>query len=76
MEGISVADIYDKMVEAWKAPVVARKDIRRFSGGAICGKTVANLNSKGLGPEYIKFRGRACYETDKLTSWMREWNRK
>jgi hypothetical protein len=69
-----MADIYDKMVEAWKAPVVARSDIRRFSGGAICGKTLANLESKGIGPSSFKFRNRTCYETETLAAWMREWN--
>ena len=69
-----MADIYDKMVEAWKAPAVARSDIRLFSGGALSGKTVANLESKGIGPESFKFRNRTCYETAKLAAWMREWN--
>lgn len=69
-----MADIYEKMVEAWKAPVVARSDVRLFSGGVISGKTLANLQSKGIGPESLRFRNRTCYETSKLAAWMREWN--
>jgi hypothetical protein len=69
-----MADIFDKMVEAWQAPVVARSEIRIFSGGATCGKTLANLESKGLGPEKLKFRGKTLYETRKLAAWLREWS--
>ena len=71
-----MADIFDKMAEAWKAPVVTRTEVKRFSGGALAGKTLANLKSAGhQGPESIKFRGRVCYETQKLADWMREWAR-
>ena len=70
-----MADVFDKMVEAWKAPVVARTEVRSFSGGALAGKTLANLVSSGQGPEYFRFRGRVCYETQKLATWMREWNK-
>ena len=69
-----MSDIYDKMAEAWDAPCVARTDVRRFSGGAVTGKTLANLESKGLGPEKMKFRGKTLYETQKLVAWMRDWN--
>lgn len=67
-------DIYDQMVEAWQGPVVARAEVRHFTGGAINGKTLANLEAKGVGPPKLKFRNKTLYETRKLAAWLRQWN--
>ena len=34
--------------------------------------TLANLRSKGLGPEYVKVGGKVLYMVDKLEAWLRQ----
>lgn len=46
-------DIYDAMAEAWGAPIVARSQIEKFSGGAIKGASIRNLDVRGLGPDKV-----------------------
>ena len=52
-------------------PFIARKDVNRLLGGSISSKSLANLDSLGLGPEG-KFRnGRLIiYETESLLIWL------
>ncbi|MBS3919085.1 MAG: hypothetical protein KG012_09360 [Deltaproteobacteria bacterium] len=55
----------------WGSTVVAREEIRNFSGGAISEKYVANLDSQGRGPSG-RFRcGRKIlYPVDDLIRWL------
>ncbi len=39
-------DFVDLLVEGWEAPVVARRETKKFTGGAVAGRTVANEESK------------------------------
>jgi hypothetical protein len=61
---------FNELAEAWGAPIVARTDVGKFSGGLLHPRTLANLDSLGKGPGKIKVGGRVCYETSKLTQWM------
>ena len=45
----------NKLAKSWKSPFVARGSIREFSGGLIHPRTLANMDSKGIGPDG-KFR--------------------
>ena len=40
-----------KLAERWPSSVVARTEIEKFSGGLMKERYLANLDSKGLGPE-------------------------
>lgn len=62
--------------EKWRAPIVARTEIREFSGGALSEKYMANLDSSGMGPAG-RFRcGRKiCYPVDSLIQWMADRSR-
>lgn len=66
-------DIFDELAEAWPAPVVARREVSRFSGGVLNPRTLANLDSLGQGPPRIALRPRViAYPTRALVEWMRD----
>jgi hypothetical protein len=44
-------DIFDEMAERWGSPVVARSEVKRFSGGLLNSRTLANMDSLGCGIE-------------------------
>ena len=45
-------DVYAQMVARWPSSIVARTEIKKFTGGAISPKTLANKDSNA--------RGQAC----------------
>jgi hypothetical protein len=66
-----MGDIFDQMGEEWSAPICARTQIERFCGGMISSKTMANLDSQGVGPERVKIGRRTGYPVDSLIQWLR-----
>lgn len=70
-------DIFDEMVEKWPSPVVARTEVKNFSGGLVHPKSLANLDSLGTGPtEKIVVGGKICYRASILADWLRRRMRK
>jgi len=66
-------DIFDKMAEVWPSAVVARAEIKKFTGGALSSKSLANLDSLGAGPKQkIVIGKKVCYPKDVLIAWLRE----
>lgn len=64
--------IFEKMAESWKAPVVARAEVGRFSGGGLSPKYLANCDSLGTGPEGRFMIGRrVVYPVNELVAWLR-----
>ena len=62
-------DLRDKWPSAW----VSRSHFDRFSGYAISGKTIANLESEGKGPAGKFFvGGKAAYSIDDAIEFLRE----
>ena len=61
----------DSLVDSWPSPIVARSEIKKFSGGLLHPRTMANLDSLGKGPGKILVGNRACYSTLKLVEWMK-----
>jgi hypothetical protein len=59
------------LAKNWPSKIVARTEIRRFSGGFLNEKTLANHDSQGGGPAG-KFRiGRKVgYSVDSVIEWM------
>ncbi len=43
--------IWDEMITGWPSAVVARSEIHNFTGGLITGRSVANSDSEGTGPD-------------------------
>lgn len=71
---MTTVDIYDELAARWSSPVVARKEVNRFSGGILNPRTLANLDSLGQGPTG-KFQvgpRQVAYPVRELIDWMRE----
>jgi len=66
-------DIFDRMKERWPSAILARRDVPKFTGGAMSAKHLANLDSQGQGPAN-RFRiGRnVCYPVEDFVAWLRE----
>ena len=62
-------DLKDK----WPSTLVARSRIAEFSGGTLTPGTLANLDSKGLGPlNRIRVGRKVAYPVAELIEWMLE----
>lgn len=65
-------DIFDQMAANHPAPVIARRNIAEFTGGAVKPKQMANLDSLGEGPsERVTINGHTCYECAGFVAWLR-----
>ena len=65
-------DVFDQMIEKWPSAIVARTEIRQFSGGAIGGKFMANLDSQKKGPDgRFKIGRKTVYPVASVASWLR-----
>jgi hypothetical protein len=40
-----------EMANRWPSSIVARENVREFTGGVLNPKTLANLDSQGVGPK-------------------------
>lgn len=57
--------------KSWPSPFVARQEIKKFSGGIMSVKYIANLDSQGLGPRgRIKIGRKVAYPVDALVEWL------
>ena len=58
-------------LEADLPPVMSRNQVESLLGGVISGRTLANLDSRGEGPEGRFYIGRkAAYPTRNLLAWL------
>lgn len=66
-------DVFTKMACRWSSSVVARAEVKNFTGGGISPKTIANADSEGKGPEGRFIIGRRiCYPVSNLIDWLRK----
>ena len=65
-------DVFEKMGERWPSAIVARTDVGRFSGGLLKSKTLANMDSQGVGPERVTVGRKVAYPVDSLVEWLRD----
>lgn len=63
---------FDQLKKSWRAPLVARREVGRFSGGMLTPKTMANHDSLGTGPKRIRIGRQVAYPVDALVEWLRE----
>jgi hypothetical protein len=55
----------------WGSSVVARTEIRTFTGGLISEKYIANLDSQGAGPEgRFKIGRKVGYPVESVIRWL------
>lgn len=67
-----IDQVLEGMAERWKSNVVARKEIERYTGGAITAKTAANLDSLGTGcPGRFSIGASVVYPVDNMTLWLK-----
>jgi hypothetical protein len=60
-----------QLKDKWPSSVVARTDIRSFTGGLVSEKYLANLDSQGAGPEgRFKVGRKVGYPVDSLIRWL------
>jgi hypothetical protein len=66
-------DIFGDLAARWPSPIIARAEVKKFTGGGISAKTLANADSKRIGPEGRFFVGRrVCYTVVALVDWLRQ----
>lgn len=66
-------DIFEQMCTRWPSNIIARSEIKKFSGGAFSPKSLANRDSQGTGPEGRFILGRrVVYPASSLTNWLRQ----
>ena len=64
-------DIIKKAGAAWPGEIIARKQIGIFTGGMLSPRTLANLDSMGIGPHGVVRIGNAVgYWKDSLIDWL------
>ena len=62
-----------KLREAWGSSIVARREIKKFSGGALNPGTMANFDCLGTGPAgRFKVGRKVCYPIDEVISWVED----
>jgi len=61
----------EKLDSAWPSEIVARSEVGTFSGGLIKPRYLANLDSKGQGPEGRFMCGaKTAYDKSSLLAWL------
>ena len=64
-------EILQKIKEAWKAPIVLRRDIAKFSFGLVTARSLQTLDSRGQGiVKSITINGKVAYTTDSVLKWL------
>jgi hypothetical protein len=64
-------DTLKELGKNWPSSLVARTEIRKFTGGAISEKRLANLDSLGLGPsDRLRIGKKVCYPVSSLIEWL------
>jgi len=59
------------MADRWDSPYVAREEVKKFTGGIINPRTLANLDSKGEGPSgRVRVGRKIAYPVDKFIEWL------
>jgi len=63
----------ETLVDGWASKIVARSKVGEFSGGAICGRTVANAESQGdRVPGRMRIGRQIVYPAGELAAWIAE----
>jgi hypothetical protein len=59
------------LADKWPSTLVARTEVGKFTGGILNEKTLANLDSLGMGPEdRIRIGRKICYPIESLIAWL------
>lgn len=70
MSEIKSVDLSD-LSKKWPSAVVARREVRNFSGGAMTPKYLANLDSSGHGPPgRFRVGRKVVYPVKPFVKWL------
>lgn len=59
------------LIRKWPSGIVAREQVGPFTGGVISPAYMANLDSRGEGPEgRLRIGRKVAYPVDALVSWL------
>lgn len=58
------------LADKWPSSIVARSEVRNFTGGLISEKYLANLDSLGEGPPSIKIGRKRAYPVVPFVAWL------
>lgn len=65
-------NIFEGLREYCQNEYVTRKDLKKITGGLICGKTIALLDQKGKGIQNRQILGKqVIYKIDDLINWLK-----
>ena len=68
-----VKDVFDEMADNWPSEIIARTEIKVFTGGLITPGYIANLDSRGEGPlGRIRSGRKTGYQKKQFVQWLRE----
>ena len=71
-----VKDVFDDMADNWPSEIIARTEIKVFTGGLITPGYIANLDSRGEGPlGRIRSGRKTGYQKKQFVQWLRERSR-
>ena len=61
------------LADGWQSKIIARTDVRRFTGGVMSAKYLANLDSQGKGPlGKFKIGRKTVYPIKNFISWLED----
>jgi len=65
--------VFREMADKWPSTVVARAEIKNFTGGLFSPGRMANLDCVGKGPrEKLRVGRKIAYPVDALVEWLEE----
>ena len=64
--------VFEEMAEKWPSSVVARAELKKFTGGILNARTQANRDSLGEGCEKITLGRTVAYPVKSLVEWLIE----
>ena len=69
---IDLKKLKKRWLEKWPSAVVARPEVKAFSGGIISGNYLANIDSdpNQIGPPRIRCGLKTVYDAESLVDWL------
>ena len=61
---------FSELAKKWPSAIVARNEIKRFSGGLLTPRYLSNLDSRGEGPRRFRVGRKVCYYVQDVVEWL------
>ena len=63
---------FSTLKETWPSILIARSEVRKFTGGLVSPKRLANEACQGTGPRSHRFGKKVFYNIDDLIAWLQQ----